>query len=146
MKANFCNITLAYNRYCSERKCYCLNRVDILFIENFTFYWSTQATDCPRPVIFQNLLWPKCVIKLCVEIVCDYIEQHSVFVCDPWSCAIIWKPGGHVPQASHFHSLLVALYILLTGTVERAKHFRALLWHHLILNETCGFIQRGPRL
>ena len=74
----------------------------ILLSENLTFHWSTQATELPTARNFHNFLRPKCVIKLCVAIVCDYMETtFSAIVCVLRSAirdrlrsfAIIWKPG-----------------------------------------------------
>ena len=106
---------------CSERKCYHFDRGDILLSENLTFHWSTQATELPTARNFHNFLRPKCVIKLCVAIVCGYMETtFSAIVCDLRfairdrlrSFAIIWNfnPDGTVVSDSRLDQSLQFLH------------------------------------
>ena len=55
-----------------------------MFSDNFTFHLSTQATaELPTARNFHNLRRPKCVIKPCLAIVCDYMDTTlSAMVCD----------------------------------------------------------------
>ena len=65
-----------------------------------------QATELPTARNFHNLLRPKCVIKLCVAIVCDCMEttlsvirdrlRSSAIVCDQEPRLTV-KPGQALP-------------------------------------------------